>query len=71
MERWKKEIGKFDRNLKIEERNNKRAIEEVSKYNGRPDGGNDDIYSVNSLSGDPTLERELKVWRKALRTLQR
>jgi hypothetical protein len=71
MERWRKEIKKFDRNVNIEERNNKRAIEEYSKNNGRPDGGNDDIYSVNSLSGDPKLERELKEWRKALRSLQR
>jgi hypothetical protein len=65
-DRWRKEIAKFDRNVKLEECRNRKAIYKLKSNKGHTDGADNDIYSVNSLSGDPNLERELKLWRKAI-----
>ena len=69
--KWKKEIRKFDRSVRLEEGRNRKAIVELKTNIGHTDGAENNIYSVNSLSGDPTLERELKQWRKALREFRK
>jgi len=69
--RWKREIREFDKKVKREGFRNKKAIDELRDSIGHTDGAENQTYSVNSLSGDPNLERELKVWRKALREFRK
>jgi len=69
--KWKDEIRAFDRKVRLEESRNRKAIHSIRDKLGHTDGADNNIYSVNSLSGDPTLERELKLWRKALRDLRK
>ena len=64
--RWKKEIAKFDKKVKKEKVLNRKALNAVREYMGHTDGADNHLYSINSLSGDPNLERELKLWRKAI-----
>ena len=69
--KWKKEIRKFDRSVRLEEGRNRKAIIKLKDNAGHSDGADNQTYSINSLSGDPTLERELKQWRKALREFRK
>ena len=69
--KWKKEIRKFDRSVRLEEGRNRKAIVELKTNIGHTDGAENNTYSVNSLSGDKNLERELKLWRKALREFRK
>jgi hypothetical protein len=68
--KWEEGIAEFDKDVKREEYRNKKVIEIIIKDKGRTDG-TDEIYSVNSLSGDRILEQELKLWRVALKGLRR
>jgi hypothetical protein len=66
---WADEIKKFDNRVTAEECKNRMAIRKLSS--GRPDITKEEYYSINSLSGDPVLEQELKLWRKAITSLRR
>jgi len=69
--KWKREMWKYDKNTKQEESRNRQAIIKLKDNAGHSDGADNQTYSINSLSGDPTLERELKQWRKALREFRK
>ena len=68
---WKAEMYKFDKGIRNEESRNRQAMRKLKNYMGHTDGADNNTYSVNSLSGDPQLERECGVWRQALRDLKK
>ena len=77
--KWKKEIAEYDKKIRNEEFRNKKVLRKLKKIQGNvghSDGADNQgeyysPYSINSLSGDPTLERELKQWREALKEFRK
>lgn len=73
---WKEKIEEFDNKQDREEERNKNALRKLKNNMGHSDGAENQNgyyspYSINSLSGDPILEKELKAWRKHMRLLKR